>query len=197
MINEQQRKLNSGRLDYHIRFDPFGQHFRHYSIEKLPAWFSLSLRKTKTVHFSSVGDPAWEPFQQRWSSSVSLLLASKASTRPWCTPGASRRPCWGRWPAGRGPPRWPPRWRWDRTRAGAVTLFFVQINPWDGKNLGRDSVRKQVEGCLSRLQVFKNLQPYWGYIWPRNKTIRKLKCQHSKMRGRKSHQLQNRMNFCS
>ena len=34
--------------------------------------------------------------------------------------------------------------------------MFVQINPWDGKNLGRESVRKQVEGCLSRLQVSKN-----------------------------------------
>ena len=35
---------------------------------------------------------------------------------------------------------------------------FTQINPWDGKNLGRESVRKQVEGCLSRLQVLSS--PY-------------------------------------
>ena len=144
MIDEQQSKLNSGCLDYHIRFDPFGQHFRHYSIEKLPAWFSLSLKKTKTIHFSLVGDPAWEPFQQRWSSSVSLLLASKASTRPWCTPGASRRPCWGRWPAGRGPPRWPPRWRWDRTRSGAVTPFLSRSTrgtgrTWEGRVWGNRS----------------------------------------------------------
>ena len=34
---------------------------------------------------------------------------------------------------------------------------FTQINPWDGKNLGRESVRKQVEGCLSRLQVLSDV----------------------------------------
>jgi len=34
-----------------------------------------------------------------------------------------------------------------------ATEMATKINPWEGKNFGRESVRKQVEGCLSRLQV--------------------------------------------
>ena len=33
-----------------------------------------------------------------------------------------------------------------------VTVL-LQVNPWDGKGLGRASVRSQVETCLARLQV--------------------------------------------
>ena len=32
----------------------------------------------------------------------------------------------------------------------------MQINPWDGKNFGAESVRQQVETSLKRLKVIKN-----------------------------------------
>lgn len=38
------------------------------------------------------------------------------------------------------------------TWKGAAPMA-TKINPWEGKNFGRESVRKQVEGCLARLQV--------------------------------------------
>ena len=39
-----------------------------------------------------------------------------------------------------------PQWK-------GVTALATKVNPWDGRNLGRTSIREQVEGCLARLQV--------------------------------------------
>ena len=84
--------------------------------------------------FSLVAVPAWVVFQQIWSNSAFPLPASRASTRLSCTLGASRRPCLGRWLAGRGSQRWPPRWGRGKI---VYSLPFHSDQPLGWQKLGK------------------------------------------------------------